>query len=159
MTAKEFLMPLKTMQTDIETKKDQLIFLRESLKSITLRYGEKIGCSGSINTHSMSKRICDVIDVENELMKSVEKLVAMQSCIISAINEIEDIDCRAILHWRYLKHLAWSEIAEKIHMTEDGVYKKHRKALSELEKTKNFKNWAVEGSSGQLCTVDILDKK
>lgn len=146
MTAKEFLKPLKTMQTDIDTKKDQLRSLRESLESITPTYGEKIGCSGSRNVHSMSEKICTAIDIETELEKSIEVLVETQSHIISAINEIPDIECQAILHWRYMKRLPWSLVAKKANLSEDGVYKKHRKALKELEKTSGFKKWAVNGS-------------
>ena len=146
MTAKDFLRPLKNIQTDIETMRDQLRSIRESLDATTPVYGERIGCSGSHNVHAMSDRICEAIDIEQTLIASIEKQIAMQSRIISAINEIPDIECRAVLHWRYMKCLSWSAVADKIHMTEDGVYKKHRRALTELDKTSGVKNWAVQGS-------------
>ncbi len=146
MTAREFLNPLKTVQTDIETLRDQLRIIHESLTSVTAIYGEKIGSAGSRNVHSMSDKICTALDIERELTEAVEKQIAIQSYIISAINEIPDIECRAVLHWRYVKQLPWNEVAKKLHMTEDGIYKKHRKAIAELEKTKKFKNWAVQGS-------------
>ncbi|MDE5946398.1 MAG: DUF1492 domain-containing protein [Oscillospiraceae bacterium] len=146
MTAKEFLKPLKTMQTDIETKRDQLRSIRESLESITPTYNEKIGCSGLRNVHRMSEKICEVIDIEQDLSNSIEQLIALKCHIIAAINEIPDSECQAILHWRYMKHLPWSAVADKVHMTEDGIYKKHRKALSELEKTTEYQNWAVQNS-------------
>ncbi|MEE5994202.1 MAG: DUF1492 domain-containing protein [Oscillospiraceae bacterium] len=146
MTAKEFLRPLKTVQTEIETLRDQLRTIHESLTAITPMYGERIGSSGSHNVHSMSDRICEAIDTEHELTEAIEKQIAVQSYIISAINEIPDIECRAVLHWRYVKQLSWNEVADKIHLTEPGVYKKHRIALNQLEKTKKFKNWAVQYS-------------
>jgi len=158
MTAKEFLGLMKDIQTDIETLQDQLRTIQQSLTSVTPVYGEKIGCSGSHNVHSRSDRMGDAVDTECELKEALKKQIAIQSYIISAINEVPDIQYRAVLHWRYVQQLPWNSVAEKVHMTEDGIYKKHRKALAELEKTKKFKNWAVQGSCGQFLELDIIDK-
>ena len=138
MTGKEFLEPLKYIQMDIATKRDQILSLHESLESITPAYREKIGSSGYRNVHSMSEKICEAVDLEQELSASLEELVSVQSSIITAINEIPDTTSRAILHWRYVKNLSWSVVASKLQMTEDAVYKRHRSALSALEKTISF---------------------
>ena len=83
----------------------------------------------SPNVHSLQDTVCKIVDLENEINRSIDALVDLRREIMHVIDEVPSDECRMLLSMRYLGMKSWTEIAEAMCYSEKYVYEIHGKAL------------------------------
>ena len=128
MTAKEYLSQGRYLDARINEKLHQVEQLRLIATKAT---GNLSGmpCPESPNVHSLQDTICKIVDLENEINRSIDALVDLRREIMHVIDEVPSNECRMLLSMRYLGMKSWTEIAEAMCYSEKYVYEIHGKAL------------------------------
>lgn len=128
MNKKEYLSQAFNLNRRIEQKEKRIDTLRAS-----------IGCSSSnpdevrvkSEPHSpFETMLMIVIDLENEVKKEKEELERLKMEIWRAIHAIGDDRAETILELRYLAFKDWPDIVEEIGLTQDYVFRLHRRAVA-----------------------------
>lgn len=79
------------------------------------------------------------LDLQMEIIESAEqRFEKAREKALKQLEEIEDMidtlpyEMQAVLYFRHIYRLKWSEVAERIHWSESTARKIHRKALEEM---------------------------
>ena len=128
MTAKEYLSQGRYLDARINEKLHQVEQLRLIATKAT---GNLSGMPRpeSPNAHSLQDTVCKIVDLENEINRSIDALVDLRREIMHVIDEVPSNECRMLLSMRYLGMKSWTEIAEAMCYSEKYVYEIHGKAL------------------------------
>lgn len=128
MTAKEYLSQGRYLDARINEKLHQVEQLRLIATKAT---GNLSGMPRpeSPNVHSLQDTVCKIVDLENEINRSIDALVDLRREIMHVIDEVPSDECRMLLSMRYLGMKSWTEIAEAMCYSEKYVYETHGKAL------------------------------
>jgi len=95
--------------------------------------------SGSGKQSSVEERSVILLSQKHEeLQKEVIKTVAVRREIEDAINSVDTIVLRELLHDRYIDGMRWEEIACELHYTWQYVHELHRKALDIVSSNLNI---------------------
>ncbi len=129
MTAKEFLRQAYRIDQRIVLAEENIKDLRQS--ALTLG-------SPSLEESYNPNRPTDapfvkVFERLSEQEKKLEDLVMLKQKIIDAINNLEDVDQRLVLNYRYLYRMSWRDIATEMFMDAKTVMKLHGEGLKKLE--------------------------
>lgn len=132
MTAEEYLNRYRRLNAYIDCKLEQIAQLRALAARVS-------PTRGSGNTGNTSDRVgitvAKIVDLERKIDVEIDKLIGIREEITGTISQIEDVDIRTILEYRYINGWSWRRIAAKMHYTEKHVTGYlHRKALHEIEK-------------------------
>ena len=130
--AKEKLKEVKKLDNLIESKRREIIYLREKLYYKGLSYGEKI--QGSFQSDQRENMIASIVDYEAELHKDIDKLIELKKEISTTIDKIEDADCVNVLYKRYFEYKTWEKISDEMFLTPRRVLQIHGKALIQFYK-------------------------
>lgn len=89
----------------------------------------------SKSTSRMEEVVCRIVDLEAEIRKDMEELVALEHDIVFRIKALgeDNSKCQVVLELRYLSGKDWTDIAEALGYTVDNVYRIHRRALNLIE--------------------------
>lgn len=109
--AKDFLMQLKKIDKIIENK----LIEREQWKSIAMgttshSEGERVQSSGS--QQKMADAIGRYIDIESEIDRCIDRLVATKQDVISVIEQLDTTEYD-LLHVVYVQYLTLEDFAEQ----------------------------------------------
>jgi hypothetical protein len=74
-----------------------------------------------------------MVDLEADINNDLKHLMDTKIEITTVINCVEVLDLQLLLEMRYLNFSPWEEIAEALGCQLRHVFKKHGKALSEVE--------------------------
>lgn len=119
---------LRALDAGIDRKRERLARLRARLVSgTTVLTGMPGGGSGGRNRSFDS--MVRLIALGEEINADVERLAEAQSRLTAEIRRCKDADVCAVLELRYVDRLSWAAIAERMHYTEDGIFKLHGRAL------------------------------
>jgi len=130
MTAKEYLLQIKTVNIRLDVMLRQLQALGDALTNISPSYSD-MPKSATRNVHRLEELIAAKIDLENEMATEGLKLAEIQKTIRS----LPDPYLQSVLTARYVNGETWDKIARGLYVSEARVYQLHRNALNELEKT------------------------
>lgn len=83
------------------------------------------------------------LDLQMEIIEAAEKrFEAAREIALEKLNELEEkidalaeYDQKAVLYFRYIYRLKWTEVAERMHWSERTVRRIHAKALEALART------------------------
>lgn len=131
MTAKEFLNQAYRIENMIDVKLDQL----KIYKALSTKATSALSASprtGTPNIHRMEDIIIKMVDLENEIILSLDKLLDTRLEISAAIDNIPCKEYRMILELRYLCYMPWSEIAAKLKYSKQHTFRLHDEALKEV---------------------------
>lgn len=134
MTAKEYLNRYRWLNSDIDSRLEQVARFRELATAISPTTG--FGSSGDISD-KVGKTVAKIIDAENEINKKIDDLVDLKAEIEGKINAIEDERYRRILTERYINLKKWSDVSEAVYIKDlKWLWKLHGRALRKINVAK-----------------------
>lgn len=131
MTAKEYLKRayLLDKQINVEISElDSLKAMRGQVQGVF--YGERIGTNPNRNIEAPFIKTLEKIEIcEERINKKIDKLVDLKAEIDAAIDQMEDVEERLLLKYRYLKSESWEDIAMDLNVSYRTVHRIHASAL------------------------------
>ena len=128
MTAKEYLRQAYRIDQRIVLAEENIKDLRQSATTL--------GSPGFEESYNPNKPtdapFVKVMERLSEHEKKLEDLVMLKQKIIDSINEVEDVDQRLVLNYRYLYRMSWRDIATEMFMDAKTVMKLHGEGLNHL---------------------------
>ena len=133
---KAFLLKGRKAKELIAAKRERIDEWRILATSITVTLkSEGGGNGGGQKTSIIENAVCNIVDLENEILKEIIGLTAMEREIHEAIKLfVRDDRHKAILEMRYLNGYNWRTIGAKLYYGEDWVCRLHGAALQEMKK-------------------------
>jgi len=125
MMAKEFLRQAYRLNELINSDLEELQNLRELSRSVSSPvFEEKI--SGTKSTDPPFVRyVGKIIDLEKQIQQEVDRLVKLKSDIREAINQMQNVDEKLLLRYRYINFLNWEEICVNLNVSIRTVHRLH----------------------------------
>ncbi len=116
MKAKEYLKKIQHLNFEADELMRHISILGE--------IAEKISCDA----------LADILDdIVDDILEKHSSLVTKVSLMVSNITNLDEpLEC-AVLVYRYHRDYSWSDIAEKLHLTEKSVQEIYEKALISFE--------------------------
>ena len=111
----------------INAKLDELEKLKSIVMKITPTLSDSVG--GSRRTDKFEDTMAKIIDLDNELNESIDKLIDRKKQIIDLLDLVEDKDQYRVLHDHYMSGKSFEKIACDMNMTYRNVCYIHGKAL------------------------------
>jgi len=132
MNAKEYLEQAYRLDQRIDSKLMQVSALRSMVEK-RASIIRKDPIQHSLNETLQEDVIIKIVDMERETDAEIDRLVDLKREISRMIGMIDDPELQVLLELRYLNYLKWSEIADKMHCTDNNIFKMHRRALEKME--------------------------
>lgn len=76
--------------------------------------------------------------LEKEKEKEIRNMMRSYERVERAINNLDDMQEKDVLFYRYIKGMNWLEVAGKMHYSERWVHMTHGKALGHLGSSKEY---------------------
>ena len=70
--------------------------------------------------------------MERSLCEEINRLISLRDRINSCINAVKVYDAQLVLRYRYLEHLTWEQIGDRLFIDESTARRRHKKALDGL---------------------------
>jgi DNA-directed RNA polymerase specialized sigma subunit len=131
MTAKEYLNQAYRVERMVGVKLEQL----QAYKTLSTKAASTLSLSpntGTPNIHRMEDIIIKIMDLENEIIADMHKLLDMRLEISQSIKNVGNTDYRMLLELRYLCYMPWEEIAVEMRYSTQRVFQLHSAALEEI---------------------------
>ena len=122
---------LREMNNLIREKQERIAELRAAMTSMSAPLGEKVQSSP---TDRLSKLMCEVIILENEVDGMVDEYADLKAMITGEIFSLENEGWQDILYSHYVEFRPWGEIAEKNGVSLKTIHKRKDRALKKLRK-------------------------
>ena len=133
MTSKEFLNQAYRLNEMINSDLEELESLRDLSKSVsTPMLGEKV-CTSRNADPPFVKYVCKIVDLEQQVQQEVDRLVKIKTDIREAINQMENVDEKLLLRYRYINFLNWEEICVNLNVSMRTVHRIHSSSLRNLK--------------------------
>ena len=87
----------------------------------------------STKTNSQEDLIIKIVDLEHSINNDIDALVDRKEAVRTVVNNILGKK-GTVLEMRYLESLNWDDIANRLNMSIQSVYRLHNEALEELNK-------------------------
>ena len=133
MSAKEYLMKIRTIDMLIDTKIEQVKMLRDRLTSIgSPIVGDKVQCSP--DPDKFTNTIAKIIELEEEINRDIDRLVDYKREVRGIIEQMtEDIE-KIILYKHYFEGKSFEQIAVDCNYSWRWIISLHGSALKNFEK-------------------------
>lgn len=132
LSPKEYLMQLKHLDDEINTKLEQLEELKQNILSLSSpKLGDKVQTS---DKKDFTDTVNKIMVEEERLNKKIDELVNLKGTINSQIEEIDNPLFKVVLINRYLFGLSLLEISNKFGYEYGYTRKIHGWALQEFGK-------------------------
>lgn len=126
---KDYLRSYQSIAREIEQKQFSLSKLIDSRDRITTILSDMP--KGNGNKDKMI--ICDeIIDLQVDLKEKLKSAMKLRIDIKNKIEEIEDIDRRIVLSYRYIDNLKFDDIAEKMNFSVRTVFYLYDKGIKDI---------------------------
>ncbi len=128
MTAKEYLEQYRTLDAEIESKREQI----ERITAIATKVSpssDGLSSSGDVSDR-VGKAAAKLVDLQREIASDVERLVALKIEIRTQINSIHLPAYRYILEEHYFNFKSFDVIGEEIGYSRMQVCRMHGTALT-----------------------------
>lgn len=136
MTAKEYLMQVRNLESKMKILKEEIDTLREMVVSTgAIQQGERVLSSGTQD--KMAETICKINEKECEWNDLMREFALARANVIINIQKLNNPEYKQILYKRYCQSKKWEEIALEMNYTYQWVCKLHGRALLELDKVLN----------------------
>ena len=133
MDAREFLSRAWKIETQIQSRMEQIEQLRSLACRVTPQYG---GAGGSRfrNVTAMEDTIVRITEAEEILNRKINELVTAKLGVMEVIDRVPDVKLRLILEKRYLLFHSWEDVADEMAYTRRWILKKHADALDAVQR-------------------------
>ena len=138
MNAKEYLKQIISIDKLINSKQKQVNDLKDLCGVKSRGFDGMPG--GSSNPDKIGELVAKIVDLENEITKSIDELVDLKRDAMKKIDQLSDSRYRLILNKRYLENETFERIAVDMDLSWKWTHKLHKESLEELDK-KFFKNF------------------
>lgn len=136
MTAKEYLIQVRNLESKMKILKEEIDTLREMVVSTgAIQQGERVLSSGTQD--KMAETICKINEKECEWNDLMREFALARANVIINIQKLNNPEYEQILYKRYCQSKKWEEIALEMNYTYQWVCKLHGRALLELDKVLN----------------------
>lgn len=132
MTAKEFLRQAYRLNELIDSDLEELESLRDLSRSISSPVLKERVSVTKTNAAPFEKHVIKIVDLEKQIEQEVEHLVKIKTDIRDSINQMEDVDEKLLLRYRYINFLNWEEICVNLNVSMRTVHRLHSSALQHL---------------------------
>lgn len=132
MTTREFLRQSLTLDKQIRAKQTQL----QRLKDMQYSIGGSLSpdkVQSTVNHDRMGDFTAAIIDLQDEYIKDITKLLGLRYEIKGIIEKVSDPMQRLILEERYVNLKRWEDIAADNNYSWNHVHRIHGKALKVIE--------------------------
>lgn len=139
--AKDFLKQVRLCDIHINNKLEE----KARLKSLALKITSSLSAehvSGSANQDKIGDAIAKIIDLGNEIDKSVDEYVNKKKEVITVLEKIQNPDQLDILYKRYIQYESFEQISSEMSMSYRNVCNIHGKALHTVNEL--LKNESVQ---------------
>ena len=127
---KDYLKSYQSMAREIEQKQFSLSKLIDSRDRITTILSDMP--KGGGNKDKMI--ICDeIIDLQMDLKEKLKSAMKLRIDIKNKIEEIEDIDRRIVLSYRYIDNLKFDDIADRMNFSVRSVFYLYDKGIKDIK--------------------------
>ena len=131
--AKDYLMEIRLLNTQIDCMQSSVDGLRESLLRITPTLKEDV-VTGSSTHDRMTTTIAKIVDLQREINQKIDGLVYRKAQVIHQLEKVRNPDYLMILQRRYVDLDSFEEIAAEMHYTYRWICKLHGRALQAFSK-------------------------
>ena len=133
MDAREFLSRAWNVETQVQSRMEQIEQLRSLACRVTPQYG---GAGGSRfrNVTAMEDTIVRITEAEEKLNRKIDELVTAKLGVMEVIDRVQDVTMRLLLEKRYLLFHPWDKIASDLGYTQRWTLKKHEAALDAVQR-------------------------
>ena len=128
----EFLSQARHIDVQINSKLEELSYLKALAKKVTTTYQSDM-VDGSRDVHKREGIICKIIDLQNEINSDIDQLVDLKIAIRQIIESLPDLEGRTVLNLRYVRLLKWQEVADTMGYSLRRVHNFHDRAIQYLE--------------------------
>lgn len=129
---KEELKEFSVFRRELIQKQKMLVDLRDNISIASPKFDNEIKGQGPVKS-MICEQIVRVVDLENEIAKSIETTYNRLIEIEDAINTLEGEE-RIIMRERYIFGKKWETIASEQVYDWRNVHKIHSRALQKLKK-------------------------
>lgn len=136
MNVKQYLGQIKRLDDRIYRRVHQVEELRNKAIMISSvdTSRDRIQSSPSGDNMRYVEKYVDMMRGLNEL---IDNYTHIKNKIIGEIESLNNEKYSEVLYYRYVEYLIFPEIADRMNYSKDYVWKIHRKALKEFERTVN----------------------
>lgn len=137
MTAKEYLLKLKDLDTKINRKLEKISALRTSLTSIPAvnTTEERVKGGNIAGDARFVKTLAEISKLETEVNQYVDRLVDEKCKVINEIYQLDNDLHTKILYKKYVEFKNFNSIAEEFKYSHRYVLSIHKQALKNFENT------------------------
>ena len=133
---KEYLGQIRVIDKEVYFKLKEREEFKRSRKSIqAVDYSKDLIQSTPEN--KIENAVIKLEEFTREISEKINEMVELKINISKQIDQLENVDERAVLRLRYVDHHTWDEVAEEIHFHVTYVDKIHNRALRNFEKVIN----------------------
>lgn len=135
MTAKEYLMKLKYLDTEINRKLEKISALRASLTSIPAvnTSEERVQGSSTSNDARFVRTLAEINELEIEVNENIDNFVDEKRKIINQIYQLDNDLHIKILYKKYVEFKDFILIAEELKYCHQYILNVHGQALKDFE--------------------------
>ena len=133
MEAKEFLSRAWNIETQVQSRLEQIERLRSLACRVTAGFGGE-GGSRSRNVTAMQDTIVRITEAEEKLNRKINELVAAKLGVMEVIDQVQDRTLQLLLEKRYVLFHTWEEVATGLGYTKRWMLKKHEDALDAVQR-------------------------
>lgn len=132
MNAKEFLMQVVKLDLLIENKMAEAQQWRDIANNTTVNMsGERVSSSGDNDT--VANAICKYMDLEIEITKQIDKLIAAKREVLSVIEQLKPTDYD-VLHKHYIQGITFGDLSIIWGCSYSAVTSRHNRAVVSVQK-------------------------
>ena len=133
---KEYLGQIRVIDKEVYFKLKEREEFKRSRKAIqAVDYSKDLIQSTPEN--KIENAVIKLEEFAREISEKINEMVELKINISKQIDQLENVDERAVLRLRYVEHHTWDEVAEEIHFHVTYVHKIHNRALRNFEKVIN----------------------
>lgn len=132
MDAKEFLTKIRTIDTIVDCKIEQVKRLEELLTGGAIRY-DKDKVQSSVSNNTMADTVAKIIELKEQINYDIDLLVDYKSKARELIEQLDDVE-KIILYKRYFDNKSFELISVECNYSWRHTYRIHGHALANLNK-------------------------
>ena len=134
MNAMQVLKQLWHIRQRIQEIEARIARLRYEAEKATVTYSATNASSGVSGQSIVEKNIITAIDLEMQMLRTEQSLYLRRYTIQTAIDSMAQESEKRILELRYIDHLSWSKIRNKLHVSRSNSFRLHESALISFSK-------------------------
>ena len=132
MTAKEYLSQAHSLNEIIEADLIELDTLKDLSKSISSpNFEPRYETTRNIDPPFV-KYLGRIVELENYINAEIDRYVNLKIQIHEVISQLKNADEKAVLTYRYIHDMTWSEIGRHLYIDESTAKRRHARGLEHI---------------------------